>query len=65
MNVNQSIVIDYLEKHPAMATQTLAKLIYNDHSLDFKNLESVRSCIRVIRGETKYKVIEKYKRTEE
>jgi predicted phosphodiesterase len=66
MNVNQSIVIDYLEKHPAMATQTLAKLIYNDHSLDFKNVEAVRSCIRIIRGEHKQsKGIKEYKRTEE
>jgi predicted phosphodiesterase len=66
MNVNQTIVIDYLEKNPAMATRTLAKLIYNDHSLDFKNVEAVRSCIRIIRGEHKQlKGVAKYKRTEE
>ena len=66
MTVNQTIVIDYLEKHPNMATCTLAKLIYKDNPLDFKSYEATRGCIRVIRGEKgKSKGVEKYKRTEQ
>ena len=66
MTVHQSIVTSYLDKHPAMATNTLAKLIYAEHSLDFKSLESTRMSIRYARGETnKSKGIKKYNRTEE
>ena len=66
MTINQTIVIDYLEKHSNMATQTLARLIYKSHSLDFKNLEAVRSCIRIIRGEHKQaKGMKEFKRTTE
>jgi predicted phosphodiesterase len=66
MTVNQTIVINYLEKHPKMATQTLAKLIYAEHSLDFKNVDAVRNCIRIIRGEhSQSKGIKKFIRTAE
>lgn len=66
MTVNQTIIIDYLEKHPDMATSTLARLIYKNHSLDFKNVEVVRGSIRIIRGEhSQAKGIKKFVRTEE
>jgi len=66
MTVNQTIVIDYLEKHPKMATKTLATLIYKSHSLDFKSVEAVRSCIRIIRGEhSQSKGIKEFIRTPE
>ena len=66
MSPNQTIIASYLDKHPAMATATLAKLIFADNPLDFKSLQGAYAGVRRMRGEMqKYKGIDKYKRTEE
>ena len=48
----QQIVISYLEKLPKTPTRALAKIISEEHPLDFSN-ESARTSIRRLRGETK------------
>jgi len=46
----QEIVRPYLERFPNHGDLTIAKKIYAEHPLLFKNLESVRTSIRAIRG---------------
>ena len=48
----QQIVISYLEKFTKTPTRSLAKIISEEHPLDFSN-ESARTSIRRLRGETK------------
>ena len=66
MTPNQKIIASYLDKHPAMATRTLAKLVFTENTLDFKSFSGAYACIRRVRGEMQNsKGIDKYKRTEE
>jgi predicted phosphodiesterase len=49
----QEIVRPYLERFPNHGDLTIAKKIYAEHPLLFKNVESVRTSIRGIRGKHK------------
>lgn len=49
-NASSDIVIKYLELYTDWPSLTLAKKIYAENSLEFKDVESVRSSIRVYRG---------------
>lgn len=65
MTYKQKILIEYLEKYTDKPTQTIAKLINQDHPLDF-TVEYARTAIRRIRGEVKQgNKIEKYQTTME
>lgn len=44
------IVQAMLDKHPELPSLTLAKMIFKDHAMDFKNAEDARSMIRAYRG---------------
>ena len=46
------IVRENLLKFPDIPTMTLAKKIYKEHSKYFRDLESVRSAIRRVRGQS-------------
>lgn len=48
--ISGQIVKEHLEKHPQLPSLTLAKLIYNENSAAFTNIETVRSLIRRYRG---------------
>lgn len=51
MNIKKGdIVRPYLERFPNHADLTLAKLIYKENSLIFKDVESTRTVVRYIRG---------------
>jgi predicted phosphodiesterase len=45
-----NIVKEYLTKFPSLPSLTLAKKIYNENKLQFSNIESVRSHVRLYRG---------------
>lgn len=52
------MVAEYLEKYPKMPTKTLARMIHNNHPLDFPTLTSAYSLVRYLRneiGNRKYK----------
>jgi predicted phosphodiesterase len=44
------IIQKYLDKYPNVASMTLAKKIYNENKLHFKDVDSIRSNIRNYRG---------------
>lgn len=45
------IVKEYLTEYPDMPTLTVAKMIYKNHPLDFKNVEGIRNKVRYYRNE--------------
>ena len=49
--IGGEVVISYLKKFPDVPTLTLAKKIYKENSLLFKDLEQCRGVIRYYRGQ--------------
>lgn len=52
ISIKSKIVLKYLEEDNSLPSLTLAKLIYKENPLDFKNVEEIRSCIRGYRGQS-------------
>lgn len=48
--LHTQVVIEYLEKFPNTPSRTLARLIYRDNSILYKDDEHVRSLIRCLKG---------------
>lgn len=46
----KDVVMEYLKKYPKLASLSLARTIYQDHPVLFKDVESVRAVIRYHRG---------------
>lgn len=59
MNNKQDIIKSYLDKFPNVKTLTLAKKIYNENSLLWNNVETVRSAIRNLKGTSGKKLLQK------
>lgn len=49
-STNYQIVLDYIKKFPNTPNAALARKIYKEHPLIYKNVESVRSAIRMAIG---------------
>lgn len=45
------LIREYLTKYPDLPSHSMAKMIYNNHNLLFKNTESARTSIRYCRGQ--------------
>ena len=44
----RAFVLEYRKKYPDMPTLKLARIIYKENNLMFKDVESVRECLRAI-----------------
>lgn len=51
-NGNVNIAKEYRSKHPDYATLKLARIMYNENKLSFKDVESARNTLRYIEGKT-------------
>jgi predicted phosphodiesterase len=62
--MNKSEIIKkYLDKYPNLPNKTIAKLIYKENKLLFKNIESIRSLIRYYKGSYGIKNLKELKTT--
>jgi predicted phosphodiesterase len=50
MNVKNDLIIKYLDQFPNIGILTLAKKIFNENKLKYKDVENVRSQIRYLKG---------------
>ena len=48
--IRRKVILEHLEKYPGVASMTIARIVYRDNPLLFKNAEDARNVIRVFRG---------------